>query len=185
MKHLTLVILLALAPASFSAEQSLPSFKCTIDYTGGVTHRHGSPRVANFKVGPDNEFRLVHRSRLSESVQTELDRFHGKAVVTDHSGSIDGYQTTINDYVVRFASKDPAIWYSWNSCKSSGFPEKTGMTYTCSWPEGGPGWVFLMRSKTRRFTAAFRGSWFSQTDDSEYQGDDSSFSFGTCAPFYD
>ena len=112
MKHLTLVILLALAPASFSAEQSLPSFKCTIDYTGGVTHRHGSPRVANFKVGPDNEFRLVHRSRLSESVQTELDRFHGKAVVTDHSGRIDGYQTTINDYVVRFASKDPAIWYS-------------------------------------------------------------------------
>ena len=98
MKHLITTILLALAPASFSAEQSLPSFKCTIDYKGGVTHRQGSPRVANFKVG--------HRSRLSESVQTELDKFHGKAVVTDHSGTFDGYQTTVSDVHVSVWQRD-------------------------------------------------------------------------------
>ena len=185
MRYLITTILLVLSSASFSAEQSLPSFKCTTVYNGGVTHRQGPPRAVDFKVGPDNEFRLEHRSRLSESVQTWFDSVDGGAVVIDHSDLVDGYKTTKSDYFVRSASDDPESFMSWRSCISSGYPARGNVSFTCSWPEHGPSWIFKMDAEKSRFTVAYLGSWFNETDDSEYKGDDSIFSFGTCATFYD
>ena len=184
MKHLTLVILLALAPLSWGDR-----YHCSIDTQGGFNHEENEHVLDLFETEPDEDFRLVPRALALAKIDSQerdilAERY---PVVTFPSGS------TRNTHFFRRLIDDPARWQTWGACEViKGGLSKKNDVFTChGFALGGGALVFEFRVLTGKFTAAQIGTWHWQRswpkdglNHYDYYGSPSFFSYGNCEPFW-
>lgn len=173
LKHLTLVILLALAPLSWGEKLlSETPYYCSIERQGGV--QSGTLQSANFRTSPDQNVRLMPRGKISASVTDMASLALEKRKLPGN----DGYTRETNSYLLRQLNKDPTKFWNWTECQARGHGKLE--TIDCSSESK----KFSFDARTKRFVASYIGTWHQKTSDSDYAGDDAVFSFGTCAPYY-
>ena len=181
MKHLTLVILLALAPLCWGDEPLMTTpFKCIVDYKGGVYHEKESQGASAFNLTGE-EFRLVPRTRMPAGPVELLDERVGmEADVYKYETGVLEFYT----YFVRQAKDDPLRVTSWEACFLSSVASGDNQM-VCGTHHRRTGSLFRMNLDTKRFVYAYLGSWDSPPLKDGYYGDSSFFSFGRCRPYYD
>ena len=174
MKHLSLVILLALAPLSWGEKLlSETPFYCSIEYQGGVQAK--TMTISKFKASPTEDFRLMPRGKISASV-TDMASL---ALEIRKPPGNDGYTRETNSYLLRQLNKDPTKFWNWTKCQARGHGKLEAIDCSSESEK------FSFDARTKRFVASYIGTWHQETSDSDYSGDDAYFSFGTCKPYYD
>ena len=177
MKHLTLLILLALAPLSWGEEPAMKTpFKCISDYRGGVFHEQDLQGPAEFT--NELEFRLVPRVRLPASILEMVEIFPVRILK-------DRGQLEYNTYWLRRVDRDPLIRSSWRACNVITSDALIDQKIVCGDEIGFPTSLFRLNLETKKFVQAYLGSWDVPNSIEGFYGDDSVFSFGICRPYFD
>ena len=185
MRHLTLIILLVLAPLSWGEEKWLSKtpFRCVTDFKAGVSHKNDGHVVGEFPIKSDDEYRLAHRSSISQKVVSELESYGTTLDINKQTLFGRTFTTETNSYFIRKVSEDPSKSFSWSSCIATGYQSIGHLT--CLWPTKTPSRIFSFNVSTGRFARSELGTWHNKKANSPRDGYRSVFTYGACTPFYE
>ena len=180
MKHLTLVILLALAPSSLGDEPLMTTpFRCFVDEIGGVNHAKDSKFAGLFNIRGE-EFRLMPRNNMPSAILEHWDKFGVNQANINKIG--DGVWEKFT-YFFRAAADDPQLVLSWQGCylTSEVIVDNRIVCGTSPFLNS----LFRVNLDTKRFVYTDLGTWDSPNNREGYYGDSSLLMFGQCRPYYD
>ena len=181
MKHLTLILLLTLAPLSWGEEPLMATpFKCIVDYIGGVNHEKDSKDAGKFKLMGE-EFRLVPRASMPARLIEEWDVYGiNQARIRNIAEGVWEDFT----YFVRQTADDPQKEDSWAACFLTS--EVFGANrMVCGTDDEHTDSLFRLNLDTKKFVYAYLGTWDHPPFQEGYYGNSSVFMFGQCRPYYD